>query len=64
MKKIEPLLQQINKRTKEIYQNSVLEESLGNIKDARRMWHNILNIDVPDGEYYRKAKIKLKKNGG
>ena len=53
-----------------LYQEGVLEESYGNVdggesrKGAKDRWKKILEMDIPDGEYYKKAYIKLKKYGG
>ncbi len=54
----------LNKNMKTIYSDSVLEESLGNIESAKSLWKKILDTDVASGDYYRKAKSKLKKYGG
>ena len=51
------------------YQEGVLEESFGNVDGgdnragAKEKWKKILDTDLPDGEYYKKAYIKLKKYG-
>lgn len=47
----------------EKYQEAILEESVGNVPTAIPKWKEIINLDVNDGEYYLKAKIKLKKYG-
>ncbi|MCB0347971.1 MAG: FHA domain-containing protein [Bdellovibrionales bacterium] len=54
----------LNKNMKTIYSDSVLEESLGNIESAKSLWKKIIDTDVASGDYYRKAKSKLKKYGG
>lgn len=52
-----------------LYQEGVLEESYGNVEGsenrpgAKDKWKKILDQDIPDGEYYGKARIKLKKYG-
>lgn len=54
-----------------IYQEGILEESFGNVEGngdenklgAKQKWKQIIKLDVPDGEYYKKAYIKLKKYG-
>lgn len=52
-----------------IYQEGILEENFGNIEGgenkegAKKKWMDIISKDIPDGEYYRKAMIKLKKYG-
>lgn len=54
---------QLRKGMQEIYQKSILEENYGNLKVAQKAWHSILEKDTKDGEYYLKAKTKLKKYG-
>ncbi|MNU08930.1 hypothetical protein D3C72_2552040 [compost metagenome] len=52
-----------------LYQEGILEESFGNVDGgeskagAKDKWKKILELDVSDGEYYKKAYIKLKKYG-
>jgi hypothetical protein len=52
-----------------LYQEGILEESFGNVEGgeskagAKDKWKKILDLDVSDGEYYKKAYIKLKKYG-
>lgn len=48
---------------KNMYGDSVLEENLGNIDAAKNIWKKIKTIDVPHGEYHKKASAKLKKYG-
>tara|TARA_B100001248_G_scaffold262695_1_gene261021 strand:- start:8337 stop:10280 length:1944 start_codon:yes stop_codon:yes gene_type:complete len=54
---------ELNKDMKSLYSDSVLEESLGNIETAKSLWKKIKDTDVPSGNYYQKAKSKLKKYG-
>jgi pSer/pThr/pTyr-binding forkhead associated (FHA) protein/TolA-binding protein len=49
---------------KVIYEDSVLEESLGNVDSAKEKWKKIIADDLPQDEYTRKAKSKLSKYGG
>ncbi len=51
------------KKTRVMFQDAILEENLGNIENAKGKWKKIVEIDVPDGEYYKKSKIKMKKYG-
>jgi pSer/pThr/pTyr-binding forkhead associated (FHA) protein/tetratricopeptide (TPR) repeat protein len=51
----------LTKKLKVLYQESVLEEQLGNIESAKERWNKILEQDIKDGVYYKKARIKLKK---
>lgn len=60
---------ELRKQMMVLYQEGILEESYGNVEGseskpgAKDKWKKILEIDIPDGEYYLKAKIKLKKYG-
>jgi pSer/pThr/pTyr-binding forkhead associated (FHA) protein len=42
------------------YQESVIEEDFGQIDEAKIKWKKILEQGVPDSDYYRKAKLKLR----
>jgi pSer/pThr/pTyr-binding forkhead associated (FHA) protein/tetratricopeptide (TPR) repeat protein len=59
----------LKKQMMVLYQEGVLEESYGNVEGnenrpgAKDKWKKIMDLDIPDGEYYGKAKIKLKKYG-
>lgn len=46
---------------KAMYQESIIEEDLGKIDEAKRKWAKIIETDVPTGDYYKKAKLKLRK---
>jgi hypothetical protein len=48
---------------KAIYEDSVLEESLGNIDSAKEKWKHLMLEDLQSDEYYNKAKLKLQKYG-
>lgn len=66
--KIDQYTTELRKQMMAIYQEGILEESFGNIDGdskagAKEKWKKILELDVPDGEYYKKAYIKLKKYG-
>lgn len=68
--KIEKYTTELRKQMMVLYQEGILEESYGNVeggenkKGAKDKWKQILEMDIPDGEYYKKAFIKLKKYGG
>ncbi len=53
----------LKREMKTIYEDSVLEESLGNVDSAKEKWRKIMAEDIKDGEYYNKAKVKLRKYG-
>jgi pSer/pThr/pTyr-binding forkhead associated (FHA) protein len=67
--KISRYILELKKQMMILYQEGVLEESYGNVEGsenrpgAKDKWKKIMDIDIPDGEYYAKAKIKLKKYG-
>lgn len=46
---------------KPIYENSVINESLGSVSEAQVSWKKIIQLDIPDGKYYKKAMQKLRK---
>jgi pSer/pThr/pTyr-binding forkhead associated (FHA) protein len=52
-----------------MYQESVIEENFGQIEGnetrmgAKDKWKKIIELDLDDGEYYRKAYIKLHRYG-
>ncbi len=67
--KIDRYVLELRKQMMVLYQEGVLEESYGNVEGgenrpgAKDKWKKIMDLDIPDGEYYSKAKIKLKKYG-
>lgn len=67
--KIENHTVELRKQMMSLYQEGILEESFGNVEGgeskagAKDKWKKILELDVSDGEYYKKAYIKLKKYG-
>lgn len=54
---------EINIKMRELYEEAVINEGLGGVEEARAKWKKILETDHPDGEYYRKARSKLKNYG-
>lgn len=55
---------EMRKELMSIYEDSILEESMGNIDAAKERWKQILEKSVPNEEYYNKAKRGLNKYGG
>jgi pSer/pThr/pTyr-binding forkhead associated (FHA) protein len=53
----------LNRKLREDYQDSIFREAHGDIKGAKQIWRRILIKDIKDGDYYNKARIKLKKHG-
>lgn len=49
------------KELKGVYEDSMLEESMGNIDGAKDRWKQILNKAIPGDDYFKKAKRNLQK---
>lgn len=58
------LTRELDKKMRVLYQESVIEESLGNIEAAKERWNIILKTDIETGEYFKKASLKNRKYGG
>ncbi len=57
------IVSELRKEMKTIYQDAILEESLGNVDAAKEKWKKILELDIETDEFYIKSKSKLKKYG-
>ena len=57
------MLQELHRVMKSIYEDSVLEESLGNVDTAKEKWKKIIQEDLPNDDYTKKATSKLQKYG-
>jgi hypothetical protein len=59
----------LRKQVMVMYQESVIDENFGNIDGsesrpgAKDKWKKIVELDLDDGEYYRKAFVKLRRYG-
>ena len=51
----------IQKELKPIYEQSMLDESFSRIEEAVQLWNEILEKDIKEGYYYRKALSQIKK---
>ncbi len=60
-KKEKQYISELKKQMQVLYQEGILEESVGEVETAKVKWKKILSSSVPDEEYYIKANIKLKK---
>lgn len=58
---IKTAIETIQNILKPLYNESVLNESLGQIEIAKKQWKSIMDQDIPNGEYYTKAEKKLSK---
>ena len=54
---------QLQTQMREMYNDSVLEENIGNVEAAKEKWNKILQDSIPEDDFYQKAKSKLKKYG-
>lgn len=60
---------ELKKQVRTIYQDSIIDENFGFIENtetkqgAKEKWKKITDLDLEDGEYYRKAVIKLHRYG-
>ncbi len=67
--KIDKHTNELNLQVKSLYQDSIIDENFGNVDGsesrpgAKDKWKKIIETDLEDGDYYRKAFIKLKKYG-
>lgn len=67
--KSEKYMSELRLQAMALYQESIIDESFGYVdgtetrSGAKDKWKKIMDIDLEDGEYYRKAYIKLKKYG-
>jgi hypothetical protein len=53
----------LRRNMKPLYEDGAFEESVGNIEAAKEKWKKIVDSSVPQDDYYKKAKQKLKKYG-
>lgn len=61
---IDRITEELRKKMQILYQEAILEENLGNIETSKERWRKILENDIPNGEYFAKAKSKIMKYGG
>ena len=54
---------ELKNKMKLIYMDSVIEERFSNLEASRVKWEEILKKDIEDGEYYIKARRKMKQYG-
>jgi tetratricopeptide (TPR) repeat protein len=57
------MLSNLRRDLKSIYEDSVLEESLGNVDSAKEKWKKIIKEDLDTDDYAHKARTLLKKYG-
>ncbi len=55
------MLGELKKQMQNLYQEGVLEESVGEVETAKAKWKKIIELSLPEEDYYKKARTKLKK---
>lgn len=67
--KIDSYVKQLQKEMKTLWDEAIIEESFGKVMPdenntgAVGKWKKIIEQDIPDGNFYQKALVKLKKYG-
>lgn len=61
--RITGMIGELRKEMQPIYHEGILEESVGNVDQARLKFSKILDASVAGEEYYDKANMKMKKYG-
>jgi len=61
--KLNSAMAELKKSMQALYQDAILEESVGEVETAKTKWKKIIDQSLPDEDYYKKSKIKLKKYG-
>ena len=61
--KLKKRSRELNLKMKNYYQESILEEGMGNLLKAKNRWKRILEEDIKGNPYFNKAKIKLRRYG-
>ncbi len=59
----EQMMNELRKLMQPIYQEAILEESVGDVDSAKAKWRSIMASSLPAEEYFQKARIKLRKYG-
>ena len=58
---IETAMRELHKKLKPLFNESVINESLGQVEIAKKQWGLIIEQDIPNGRYSSKAQKKLSK---
>ena len=62
--KLSAVQKEHRKLMQNLYQEAVLEESIGEVPAAQAKWKKVLEQSYPEEEYYQKSQSKLRKYGG
>lgn len=60
LNEIDNIRNQIDTRSKRLYREAIISESLSLFNDAKEKYHEVQQISPTDSEYYKKASDKLK----
>ena len=60
---INSMVSELKRQMQTFYQEGILEESVGEVETAKTKWKKIIELSLPEEDYYKKAKMKLKKYG-
>lgn len=61
--KLNLAMTELHKQMQVIFQDSILEESVGEVDAAKIKWKKIMEQSIQSEEYYEKARLKLRKYG-
>jgi tetratricopeptide (TPR) repeat protein len=59
--RVNSMLGELKKQMQVLYQEGVLEESVGEVETAKTKWKKIIEQSLPEEDYYKKARSKIKK---
>jgi len=60
LNEVDDIKTQLDSRSKKIYREAIISESLSLFNDAKEKFQEVQQISPTDSEYYRKATDKLK----
>ncbi len=55
---------ELNLKLRAYYEDAIIYEGLGQLDLAKGQWKKILETDHPDGDYYKRARSKMRTYGG
>lgn len=60
LNEVDNIKSQLDARSRKIYREGIIAESLSLFNDAREKFQEVLQVSPTDSEYYKKASDKLK----
>ena len=61
LRSIQSAKSSLRSEIKPLYEKSQWHESFSRIEEAKKIWAQILETDIKDGYYYKKAQVQIKK---